>query len=451
LNVLGAMLLILAGYLIGAIPCGYLVARCRGVDILRQGSGNIGATNVGRVLGRTFGLLVFVLDFAKGAGPTLAGVLLPQPEGWPPDALAALAGVAAFLGHMFPIYLRFQGGKGVATGAGVVAVLLPIPLLGSLLVWLEVVLATRYVSLASVLAALFLAGQRLAFTPRPWSQEHLVATLFCMLAGLLVLLRHQANLRRLWQGNENQLKGGAFMLGLTRSLHVLALGTCFGAQVLFTILGLLLFQTFDQISREDAAHRPIWLPIPPEFEKTPPSTKFPDPLRREQGSRAFGAAVTPLFVWYCGLQTGGVLLALACAWSWRANLPPLAGGAHREERVQRWRLGLLVLAVVLLGVGWWLDFTVHNLRGPRNELTDVVLRSSNPTEEQLQAAEQARVAFGMWHGFSLLQNFATMFAVGLALLLAGHLPSGNPSEGIGKSEGEASISGSKTAPAPAGS
>ncbi len=138
-----AVLLILAGYLIGAIPFGYLVARWRGVDILRQGSGNIGATNVGRVLGRTWGLLVFVLDFAKGAGPTLVGRFAPQPDDWLPDALPVLVGVAAFLGHMFPVYLRFRGGKGVATGAGVVAVLLPVPLLGTLLVWVAVVLATR--------------------------------------------------------------------------------------------------------------------------------------------------------------------------------------------------------------------------------------------------------------------------------------------------------------------
>src|SRR5262245_56793741 len=107
-----------ASYLIGAVPFGYLVARWRGVDILREGSGNIGATNVGRVLGRRFGLLVFLLDFLKGAGPTLAGVLLTRatrPD-LPPDTLPVTAGVAAFLGHLFPVFLRFRGGKGVATG-----------------------------------------------------------------------------------------------------------------------------------------------------------------------------------------------------------------------------------------------------------------------------------------------------------------------------------------------
>src|ERR1700682_3275552 len=94
------ILVVVLAYLVGAIPFGYLVARWRGVDILHQGSGNIGATNVGRVLGRKYGLLVFALDFAKGAVPTLVGRLTPEPDGWLPDSLAALAGVAAFVGHM---------------------------------------------------------------------------------------------------------------------------------------------------------------------------------------------------------------------------------------------------------------------------------------------------------------------------------------------------------------
>src|SRR3954469_12238656 len=101
----------LLAYVVGAVPFGYLVARLRGVDIFSAGSGNIGATNVGRVLGRKFGLLVFVLDFLKGAVPVaLVRAYLPA-EPW----AAVAAGLAAFVGHMFPVYLRFRGGKGVAT------------------------------------------------------------------------------------------------------------------------------------------------------------------------------------------------------------------------------------------------------------------------------------------------------------------------------------------------
>src|SRR5215469_15490994 len=110
-------LTLLLSYLVGAIPFGYLIARWRGVDILKQGSGNIGATNVGRVLGRPFGILVFLLDFTKGALPALLA------NGWsatheldlPSHSLPVAAAVAAFLGHLYPVYLRFRGGKGVAT------------------------------------------------------------------------------------------------------------------------------------------------------------------------------------------------------------------------------------------------------------------------------------------------------------------------------------------------
>ena len=152
---------VLAAYLIGALPFGYLIARARGVDILREGSGNIGATNVGRVLGRKFGALVFALDFAKGALPAAAGRALAGATPLSPDELGVAAGLAAFLGHLFPVYLGFRGGKGVATGAGVVAVLVPGPAVGAVLVWLATLGAARYVSLASVAAALALLGLRL--------------------------------------------------------------------------------------------------------------------------------------------------------------------------------------------------------------------------------------------------------------------------------------------------
>src|SRR5438034_5066467 len=115
---LAASLIFLVSYFLGAIPFGYLVARWRGVNIFQQGSGNIGATNVGRVLGRRFGVLVFLLDFAKGALPALAAPHLAPADGSSPvtpELLGVVAGLAAFLGHLFPVWLRFRGGKGVAT------------------------------------------------------------------------------------------------------------------------------------------------------------------------------------------------------------------------------------------------------------------------------------------------------------------------------------------------
>lgn len=203
-----AALVLLGGYLIGAIPFGYLVAWAKGVNIFEHGSGNIGATNVGRVLGRKYGILVFVLDLAKGAVPAaVASWLAPRLDlGFWPNSLPVGAGLAAFLGHLFPVYLGFRGGKGVATGAGVVLVLLPWTALGALLIWLCVVLTSRYVSLASVLAASGLCGLRIWLTPQPFAENHIVLTGFCIVAAVLVLVRHHANLVRLVAGTESQLK-----------------------------------------------------------------------------------------------------------------------------------------------------------------------------------------------------------------------------------------------------
>src|SRR5918993_1639447 len=154
-----ALLALVAAYLIGAIPFGWLVARSRGVDLFHAGSGNIGATNVGRVLGHRFGLLVFALDFAKGAVPVALAGLLPadaQLALGSPDALRVGIALCAFLGHLFPVYLRFRGGKGAATGAGTVFVLVPGPATLAILTFAAVVASTRTVSLGSIVAAVVL-------------------------------------------------------------------------------------------------------------------------------------------------------------------------------------------------------------------------------------------------------------------------------------------------------
>src|SRR5436305_2367646 len=180
LDVLLVSLTALVAYLVGAIPFGYLVARRRGVDLFAHGSGNIGATNVGRVLGRRFGILVFVLDFLKGALPVavvvpLAAVLAPGAETalGPPDVLRVGAAGLAFLGHLFPVYLGFRGGKGVATGAGTVFVLVPGPAALAVLTWVVVLLASRIVSLASLAAVTILVVARLIGTPAAFAAENL--------------------------------------------------------------------------------------------------------------------------------------------------------------------------------------------------------------------------------------------------------------------------------------
>lgn len=210
-TMLVAILAVVAAYLIGAIPFGYLIARWRGVDIFAHGSGNIGATNVGRVLGRPFGVVVFLLDFAKGAIPAwIARTLSLEPDSrlmnlLGSDGLPVLCGLAAFLGHLYPIYLRFRGGKGVATGAGVISVLLTIPAVGALAVWLATVAATRYVSLASMVAVVALCALRLILTPDPFAPQNRTLTTFCFVAAILVFIRHRTNITRLLGGTENRL------------------------------------------------------------------------------------------------------------------------------------------------------------------------------------------------------------------------------------------------------
>ena len=217
----GALLMaaggLIAAYLLGSVPFGYLVARARGVDVRSVGSGNIGATNVGRACGRLWGVLVFVLDAAKGyaaAGP-LAGAVLDL--GLVPDGsllragLGPLCAAAVFAGHVWPAFLNFRGGKGVAAGAGALAALAPVPLAVGLGTWGAVLLLTRYMSVASMFGAASAAGVCIALA---WRRGRLggdwpVWGLTLVLA-VLVVVRHRPNIARLVRGEELKLgRGGA--------------------------------------------------------------------------------------------------------------------------------------------------------------------------------------------------------------------------------------------------
>lgn len=417
MTVLSLVLTLLLSYLIGAIPFGYLVGRWRGVDIMKQGSGNIGATNVGRVLGRPFGILVFLLDFAKGAGPALAakGVASTHPLDLPPDSLPVAAAVAAFLGHLYPIYLHFRGGKGVATAAGAVSVLVPIPALAALFTWFVVVLAFRYVSLASLVAAAVLCVFRLVFTPRPWSTDYRILTCFCLIATGLIFFRHRANIGRLLHGNENRLKDTPAMLHFSKILHVLALGLWFGTVIFFSfVVGLNLFETFEQVAAKPPSEREIWFPMWQAYDGPMPASKLPDPLRKEQGIRAAGVVIAPLFHWYFGIQGVCALLATATAFAWRRL------GTGRTHRI---RAGILLAALVTVGLGWWLDRVVEDLRGPRNRAFDAMISQSPPKEEDIVAALKARQEFTRWHLYSLGLNMLTVLLVTVAMAQAAYLPS----------------------------
>jgi glycerol-3-phosphate acyltransferase PlsY len=206
----------LAGaYLVGAVPFAWLLARAHGIDIRQVGSGNIGATNVGRALGRGWGLLCFALDVGKGFGPAM-GVGLAM--GWAGrlDLSAGEAGrwlavaAAAVIGHMFPVYLGFRGGKGVATGFGAVLGVWPLltaPGLAALLTWGVTVQLSRYVSLSSIVAAASLPIYTLAFGLIAGAGWGALGPMLVVTAALAVLVigRHRSNLRRLLAGTEARL------------------------------------------------------------------------------------------------------------------------------------------------------------------------------------------------------------------------------------------------------
>ncbi len=422
MTALSLVLASLLSYLAGAIPFGYLIARWRGVDILKQGSGNIGATNVGRVLGRPFGILVFLLDFAKGAVPALLA------KGWstthelelPADSLPVAASVAAFLGHLYPIYLRFRGGKGVATATGAVSVLLPGPALAALLIWLAVLLASRYVSLASLSAAAALCVVRLAFTPQPWSADQRILTLFCLIAAALIFVRHHANISRLLHGNENRLKETPAMLHLSKILHVLALGLWFGTVIFFSfVVGLNLFGTFEKVAEKEPEEREVWFPMWNAYDGPSLDPALPEPLRKEQGTRAAGVALGPLFRWYFGIQTVCAVLATATVLSWRQM---------GIGRVHTARAGVLLAALVTVALGWWLLHVVENLREPRNSTFDEMVRHSPPRAEDVRAAIDARQAFMRWHLVSLGVNMVTVLLVTIAMAQAAYLPAMLPTK-----------------------
>lgn len=187
---------LVAAYILGSIPFGHLIGRMRGVDLRTVGSGNIGAANAFRNLGRGWGILTMALDIGKGvAGAVIGRLLLDDP--WP-----IAAGAAVMVGAIFPVWMRFKGGKGVAAAGGVVIGLLPLVAAVLLPVWILVVAVARITSLAAIVAAI-------VFTPLTWlfgyDWEYVV------LAGvmsLLVLVRHRANIGRLLNGSEARIQLG---------------------------------------------------------------------------------------------------------------------------------------------------------------------------------------------------------------------------------------------------
>lgn len=189
-----AVIAVSVGYVAGSIPFAYLLTRGHGIDLRRVGSGNVGASNVLRTSGVPAALAAMCLDALKGS----AAVLAAQSFGSAPATIVA-AGVASVIGHVYPVWLGFRGGKGVATAAGAFAMLAPAAVAIAVLVFLAAVLATRYVSAGSLAASVTLA----AATPASGASTPVIAG--AAVTALLIVLRHRANLQRLATGTERRL------------------------------------------------------------------------------------------------------------------------------------------------------------------------------------------------------------------------------------------------------
>jgi acyl-phosphate glycerol 3-phosphate acyltransferase len=356
----------IAAYVVGSIPFGYIIAKAKGVDIRQAGSGNVGATNVGRVLGRPFGVLVFVLDFLKGAVPAGLAVWWRGQA----DGVAIAVGLGAVLGHMFSLFLQFTGGKGVATAAGTVAVLLPGPTGLAILAFTATILAGHIMSISSIVGASVLAISQLALAPEPLC----AATMFALIAAALVVVRHRSNITRLRSNTESRLNSIQRLPNVMPAAHVLALALWFGAGWFFSLgIATQLFTTFNALAKSP----PDWLTL--TDDRVP-----------ELGNRLAGAAVGPIFPRYFLLQAVCAVIAVGAAIGWAVRY---------RCRVNTVHAFLLLAAVVLLAIGWPVNRIVSDLRMTRYE------------------SDAARAAFATWHFVSLFANMGTLTLISPALAL----------------------------------
>ena len=206
------LLTAIAAYLLGSIPWGFLAGKARGIDIRTAGSGNIGATNAFRILGKTAGTIVLVFDGLKGwlavsFLPEIAHRIFPATS-WTletQELLRITAGVVVILGHNYTCWLKFKGGKGIATSAGVLAALVPWTFIIALMTWVIVCVLTRYVSVASIVAAVALPFATL-WAHFKWGPPYTILMIvIASLMSALAIYKHKANIFRLMNGTENKI------------------------------------------------------------------------------------------------------------------------------------------------------------------------------------------------------------------------------------------------------
>lgn len=198
----------LLGYLLGSIPVGYLAGRLAGIDIRKVGSGNIGATNVTRTLGRRYGYPVFAVDFMKGALAVYISIQWAQfieGQGSSTEMCGIVGGVCCVLGHIFPVWLGFKGGKGVACAAGALFALMPLAAAIGAVVWVITFELTRYVSVASIISATMLPLTVLILTYARRT-DGMILFYFTLCLAAIVIVRHRSNLSRLLRGTEPRFK-----------------------------------------------------------------------------------------------------------------------------------------------------------------------------------------------------------------------------------------------------
>jgi len=191
-----------AAYILGSIPTSYIMGKLiKRIDIRDFGSGNVGATNALRILGTKVGVFTLIIDIGKGfLAVNIARMIIPEPT----NLIMIITGLFAILGHIFTIFLKFKGGKGVATSAGVFIALIPIPVAFALFVFVFTVWLSKYVSLGSILAAFTLFTSELIMNI--WiSFAELEFLIFTFIIALFIIVRHKANIKRLINGNENKI------------------------------------------------------------------------------------------------------------------------------------------------------------------------------------------------------------------------------------------------------
>ena len=201
---LALAIVVIGSYLLGSLPFGYLAGRIAGIDIRHSGSGNVGATNVIRTLGKGYGYPVFAADFLKGFGAVKMSILIgarTHPEWFSSEIFGIVAAISSVLGHSFPVWLHFKGGKGVATSAGALFALAPIAALVGAAIWILTFLLTRYVSVASITAA---ASLPIIILLTTWLSQSGGKSLFyaSVCLATVVIWRHRSNLSRLMRGTE---------------------------------------------------------------------------------------------------------------------------------------------------------------------------------------------------------------------------------------------------------